>query len=83
MLIILIVEFYHQHHHHQQVLIDTTNVVKNPTSINFLDGTVAEKWQENPFVSIGTPVGDCATIKLPLMDLVSKEFINNFCDDAN
>lgn len=62
--------------------VDAT-VVEDPSVIKFLDGTIAEKCQENPIVSIGTLVGDCATIKLPLMDLVSKEFINNFCDDAN
>ena len=62
--------------------VDAT-VVEDPSVIKFLDGTIAEKCQENPIVSIGTLVGDCSTIKLPLMDLVSKEFINNFCDDAN
>ena len=62
--------------------VDAT-VVEDPSFIKFLDGTIAEEWQQNPIVSIGTLVGDCATIKLPLMDLVSKEFINNFCDDAN
>ena len=45
--------------------VDAT-VVEDPSVIKFHDDTIAEEWQQNPIVSIGTLVGDCSTIKLPL-----------------